>query len=43
MVIVAARGMTGGMSIGVRYLGTLVGSRLPPGMAARATFVPEGR
>ncbi len=34
--IVAAFGMTGGMSSGVTYLGTNAGSRVPPAMEAYA-------
>ncbi len=37
MVMVAARGITGGTSSGVAYLGTRVGSSVPPGIAAANT------
>src|SRR6266540_5730276 len=39
MVIVAALGITGGISIGVTYLSTSAGSRVPPGIAAMARCV----
>src|SRR5512132_3257817 len=39
MVIVAALGITGGISNGVAYFGTSAGSSVPPGIAARARCV----
>jgi hypothetical protein len=41
--MVPARGMTGGISSGVPYFGTEFGSSVPPGIWAKATFVPPGR
>jgi hypothetical protein len=41
MVIVPARGITGGINSGVTYLGTSCGSRMPPGIAASATDTPN--
>jgi hypothetical protein len=39
MVIVAARGITGGISIGVTYFVTVLGSSVPPGIAATARCI----
>jgi hypothetical protein len=42
MMMVPARGITGGISNGVAYLGTVVGSSEPPGIAAAATGTLNG-
>ena len=39
----SALGITGGISIGVRYLGTLSGSSDPPGIRAAATGILNSR
>jgi hypothetical protein len=42
MVMVAARGITGGISIGVTNLSTPFGSSVPPGICAAATGILNG-